>query len=153
MFFLEFIIAGLTCFGIYFFVDVILRLFKATQPVFTITIIILWLISTLILIYNDFGLGCIVGNCVSAVLAFFTAKALSVICPNCGVWNEYEEVQVLDTNTYSQWETVERDIKDNKGNKIGSYESRELQTYRTTKKLLKCNNCDELFEKDYTEKI
>ena len=137
----------------YGLVPFVLAWFKAKIKVFAIVILCIWITLIFITTHNDLGFWYVIGNSAFAVCAFFLAYALSIVCPNCGSWNEYEEIQVLESEEYSQWETEERAIRDNKGNQIGSYDTEVLHTYRRSKKQFKCTNCGEIFEKDFVEEI
>ena len=67
-------------------------------------------------------------------------------CPHCGAWNEYEKLQYLGHRKYNGWTSVDRDIKDSYGNRVGSYESRERCTYNCDDYILRCTKCGEEFE-------
>ena len=117
----------------------------------------MWLLDKMELLEScDFEKAVIITIAMNAIFAFFCygiKDGSSVKCPECGTWNEYDSLEILGQHEYSRWETHERDVKDNKGNKVGTYESRELHTYRTTTEKLKCKACGHEFEQDFTKEV
>lgn len=94
--------------------------------------------------------GWCVGVIIISYLAYTFMKGDSVVCPNCGAWNEYETEDHLGTSTKEVWETHDRAIRDSDYKKIGTYESRELHTYTTSTNRLRCTSCGKIFIKSFT---
>ena len=80
-----------------------------------------------------------------AIIYFKIIKSEAIICPNCGAWNDFTCKDVLSSKEYSQWEYHDRGIRNNNGEDIGSYESREQHTYRRVKESVECNQCGEIW--------
>lgn len=87
------------------------------------------------------------------LVIYRTMKSAAVICPNCGAWNEYREVEHLGSSTTEVWQTRDRAIRDSDYRKIGTYESRELHTYRTSVKRVRCTSCGEVFTQGFANEI
>lgn len=109
--------------------------------------------SFLFLFEGDFSFwGWVLGYLAALIpaswLAYRFLKRSAIICPLCGEWNASERVKFLDTYEYDKQVKVDRDIYNNKKEKIGSYETRENHTFRATKRLMKCKACGHEF-KDY----
>ena len=80
-----------------------------------------------------------------AIIYFWIIKGKAIICPKCGAWNDFTCKDVLSSKEYSQWEYHDRAIRNNNGENIGSYVSREQHTYRRVKKSVECNQCGEIW--------
>ena len=95
-------------------------------------------------------------NIISAIIVICFSRLFwlslrnnAIICPHCGVWNEYINLGNLSRESYDTWEIVKRDIRNNKGEKIGTYDSRELHTLHASSYRLMCKKC----EKEFTRYI
>ena len=89
---------------------------------------------------------------VFSFITFFLILECSIECPHCHALNSCTFEKVLNRESREQWETVDRDIKDNNGNTIGSYETRELKTYRHETSEFKCKRCGKNFSHRYAIK-
>ena len=95
-------------------------------------------------------------NIISAIIVIYFSRLFwlslrnnAIICPHCGAWNEYINLGNLSRESYDTWEIVKRDIRNNKGEKIGTYDSRELHTLHASSYCLMCKKC----EKEFTRHI
>ena len=95
-------------------------------------------------------------NIISAIIVIYfsykfwlSLRNNAIICPHCGAWNEYINLGNLSRESYDTWEIVKRDIRNNKGEKIGTYDSRELHTLHASSYRLMCKKC----EKEFTRHI
>ena len=86
-------------------------------------------------------------------IAFRFMRGDSVVCPHCGAWNEYVVVKHLGESTNEVWRTHDRAIRNSDYQKIGTYESRELHTYKTSHKNLRCTSCGQTFSQDFTYEV
>lgn len=76
----------------------------------------------------------------------------AVICPKCGRWNDYRKKDLLNTSLGSAWVNVEREIRNNKGEVIGSYDAgKERHYYVTEEYMLECKKCRNNFTVNITQ--
>lgn len=71
------------------------------------------------------------------------------VCPKCGAWNSMEYVKTLYKYDSKERVNVERDIRNNEGEKIGSYDSSEIHDVTNRLALERCKECGAEFERGW----
>ena len=94
---------------------------------------------------NQFHIGYLASMVLQGVFGYIFARSTSDICPHCGTWNEINGIAEVDSREYSQWETHNNNIRDKRGNKVGSYDSRHLHHYNEKDFLVECKKCGTQF--------
>lgn len=101
--------------------------------------------------YGDFTIW----QCILAALiaytpvyrfAYWLMKREAYVCPHCGEWNCDRVIEVLGENRYQQRVDVQRAIRNDKGDKIGSYDDSEIHTISERLCRIKCDACGNVHE-------